>query len=86
MRIQLALAESWDVNAGLPELAGYTDKLGPLASLSLGPHAQDAEEMASSAPSNGAADGLSAISEEAEADEADARADAGSGDRLLEIS
>ena len=37
MRIALALAESWDVRAALPEMPGFTDKLGPLASLSLGP-------------------------------------------------
>ena len=38
MRIALALAESWDAKAGLPEMPGFTDSLGPLASLSLGPH------------------------------------------------
>ena len=36
-RIQLALAESWDASAAMPELQGFTDILGPLANLALGP-------------------------------------------------
>ena len=40
MRISMALAESWDASAKLPEMPGFTDSLGPLASLSLGPHAR----------------------------------------------
>ena len=43
-RIALALAESWDAKADLPEMPGFTDKLGPLASLSLGPGGNGGDE------------------------------------------